>query len=575
MSQPSYKNILKRSRSSIDAAAGREDIIQGIALVCKASADNGDVLFSSSSSKERVRLEEVSEVAQVVSESSKLIDQAFFLPTLARSPSYPFDSNKERIRWLLAGRRESDCFQQHSGNTRRRKRATVHGLDSSVQSKDTDVGKLPSPALASTTSLNVEESAAAVNDESSKAPMHVHAVGDCISEGLSSPSSSHFQLPCTGAVNIVLSQMQEGAALEAEGHGLSPAAGPVKAQALEILHPPSRRSCCIARDRCPQFGRLSVCGCRREMEDTYTVEPDFVLLPCNSLGGCQCHDPALCACSSFHFFAVYDGHGGAQASTFCKARLHKALTEELIKDVRSHVKAGDGASSDWSLRWRRVMEACFLKIDEEVGGVCPTGGCTSADGTPSCCVNPIAPDNVGTTAVVAVIGPCQIIVANCGDSRAVLSRGGKVVSLSHDHKPDREDETNRIIAAGGRIIYWEGYRVGGLLAMSRAIGNRFLKNYVIAVPEVTCIERTKEDECLIIASDGLWDVVSSEMACDIARRRLRSQRRKCASADNLGHEDTPAGAAAALLTKFALSRGSKDNISVIVIDLKSYRKKSL
>lgn len=123
-----------------------------------------------------------------------------------------------------------------------------------------------------------------------------------------------------------------------------------------------------------------------------------------------------------------------KASSFCKVRLHKALTEDLIKDVRSYKKSANEPPSDWSSRWRKVMEACFLKIDEEVGGVCPTGGCNTVEGNPSCCVNPIAPDNVGTTAVVAVIGPCQIIVANCGDSRAVLSRGGNVVPLSRDHK---------------------------------------------------------------------------------------------------------------------------------------------
>ncbi|MCO5592180.1 hypothetical protein L7F22_046176 [Adiantum nelumboides] len=132
----------------------------------------------------------------------------------------------------------------------------------------------------------------------------------------------------------------------------------------------------------------------------------------------------------------------------CKVKLHKAFTEELIKDVKSYKRLANEPSNDLSSRCRRVMEASFLKINEEVG------------------------DNVGTTIVVAIIGPFQIFVANCGDSRAILSCGWKVVPLSRDHKPDREDEMNWITAARGRIIYWDGYRIGGLLAMSRAIGNR-------------------------------------------------------------------------------------------------------
>eukprot|EP00250_Pteridium_aquilinum_P024727 c29518_g1_i1 orf=388-2157(+) len=589
MSQPSYKNLLKRSRSSIDPVVDREEILQGIALACKARADGGDVLFSSRFLTGRLQdVTSVSQIAKVVTENS-IANKLFFSSdniravALARSPSYPFDSNKALIRWLLAGRRDGEDYKEQAGSSRRRKCTAGYGNDAGMQRNN--IGKTGLP-LSLSSSLNVAVSSPPPEDVNSTEPVHLQASTDCASSQISSAVSPLSDV-VTGVVPMamlasqVLEKVEESSSTIVNEAQLPPDTrvsserDVVSPTAVETSPLVARRACCISRDRCPQFGLLSVCGRRREMEDTHTVEPDLVLLPCDALGGCHCNNRALCACSSFHFFAVYDGHGGTQASAFCKARLHKALTEELIKDVRSYKKAVNGTIGDWSSRWRRVMEACFLKIDEEVGGICPTGECSTVEGNPNCCVNPIAPDNVGTTAVVAVIGPCQIIVANCGDSRAVLSRGGNVVPLSTDHKPDREDEMSRIFAAGGRIIYWDGYRVGGLLAMSRAIGDRFLKKYVVAVPEVTCIERTKEDECLILASDGLWDVVSSEMACDIARRRLRSQRRKCAKSDNPSAEDTPAGAAAALLTKLALSRGSKDNISVIVIDLKSYCKKSL
>lgn len=584
MAQPSNKNLLKRSRSSIDTEL--EGVVQGIAVACKARPDS-DALFSfqfSTGVQGGRAIQDVSFlsphlVAQIVAKDSfanNLLDHTFFSSgsiravTLARSPSFPFDSNKALKRWLVAERRHGERHIDYAAASRRWKCLTDYGTDNTTEKQETrNTGLLSS-------SVNVVERATrpvSVVTDSVKEEEHVQA----FSEGISSQAplesiASSVVLPGVLERDVASPDVLEkdaGFSSQPQAFSKSNCAestpGPgVESSSLRVAQRSMR---CISSDRCPQFGSLSVCGRRREMEDTYTVEPDFVLLPCDAMGGCNCVDRLLCACSAFHFFGVYDGHGGTQAASFCKVRFHKALTEELIKGVRSFKRVVNG--SEWCSRWERVMAACFLKIDEEVGGVCPTGGCSNMEGNPNCCANPLAPDNVGSTAVVAVIGPCQIIVGNCGDSRAVLSRGGKSVPLSRDHKPDREDEMNRIVAAGGRIIYWDGYRVGGLLAMSRAIGDRFLKHYVIAVPEVTCIQRTKEDDCLILASDGLWDVVGSEMACDIARRCLKSQRRKCAKSGNLSAEDTPARTAAALLTKLALSRGSKDNITVIVVDLKS------
>ncbi|CAL9057475.1 unnamed protein product [Musa banksii] len=166
--------------------------------------------------------------------------------------------------------------------------------------------------------------------------------------------------------------------------------------------------------------------------------------------------------------------------------------------------------------WCAVMERSFARMDATTGASlrvsAPTCRCELQ--TPRC-------NHVGSTAVVAVVGPDRIVVANCGDSRAVLCHDGAPVPLSTDHKPDRPDELRRIEAAGGRIIYWDGARVLGVLAMSRAIGDNYLKPYVISEPEVTVTEREEGDECLLLASDGLWDVVSNEGACGIARTCLR------------------------------------------------------
>lgn len=103
------------------------------------------------------------------------------------------------------------------------------------------------------------------------------------------------------------------------------------------------------------------------------------------------------------------------------------------------------------------------------------------------------------------------------------------------------------------------------------IGDNYLKPYVIPDPEVTVTDRTDEDECLILASDGLWDVVPNETACGVARMCLRG-------ADAAEGEDSDAAAAhnacsdaALLLTKLALARQSSDNVSVVVVDLRKRR----
>lgn len=84
-------------------------------------------------------------------------------------------------------------------------------------------------------------------------------------------------------------------------------------------------------------------------------------------------------------------------------------------------------------------------------------------------------------------------------------------------------------------------------------------------PEVIVRERSELDEFLIIASDGLWDVISNEFACEVARRCLRRQiKRKVLEEVN----GSRAAEAATLLTELAIARGSKDNISIIVVELK-------
>ena len=124
-------------------------------------------------------------------------------------------------------------------------------------------------------------------------------------------------------------------------------------------------------------------------------------------------------------------------------------------------------------------------------------------------------NNVGCTACVVLITIDEIICANAGDSRAVLTQSTSTYDLSDDHKPDNDDEALRILEAGGNI---ESGRVNGKLSLSRAIGDLAYKQrknegpekqMVTCVPDVTRRPRTFKDSFLLVACDGIWDSLSS------------------------------------------------------------------
>ncbi|CAO2034194.1 unnamed protein product [Urochloa humidicola] len=345
------------------------------------------------------------------------------------------------------------------------------------------------------------------------------------------------------------------------------------------------------------FGSLSVAGRSRDMEDTVSLRPGFYTW----VDG-----------SPMHFFAVFDGHGGSHVAELCRDRMHEFLAEELAAEAAdfpqrlrrlqqqqaaaagqsttSSVAAGAAGSSSAQQQdkeeeeeeeeeraWRAALSRAFRRVDALASQACACGRVT----TPPCRC-PLSGNSgiVGSTAVVAVLVRGRVVVANCGDSRAVLCRrrgpaAALPVQLSDDHKPKRPDELARIQAAGGRVVFNNGHRVRGILAMSRALGDRMLRPEVIAEPEITVTDRMLEDECLILASDGMWDAVPNEIACSVARQCLQDGNPAPAPV-----HDAAAGAAAAgpepaarctnaasLLVRLAFGRDSWDNISVVVIDL--------
>ncbi len=199
------------------------------------------------------------------------------------------------------------------------------------------------------------------------------------------------------------------------------------------------------------------------------------------------------------FFGVYDGHGGARVSKFARDNLYK----EIKKNLDQGANPGTACMS------------AFRKVSESILGTKKY-------------------DMEGSTAVTVLLEKDRLWTANLGDSRAVLCRDGEAVAISEDHKPNSASEKARVEALGGNVR-WYGYlgpdrqpvpgmgayRINGNLAVSRAFGDRLETPFVSDEPDICCFERNHEtDRFIILASDGLWDVMSSQEAVRFVQQIL-------------------------------------------------------
>ncbi|CAN0904001.1 Probable protein phosphatase 2C 2 [Linum grandiflorum] len=223
------------------------------------------------------------------------------------------------------------------------------------------------------------------------------------------------------------------------------------------------------------------------------------------------------------FFGVFDGHSGAEAAKFAA----KNLGKNILKRISSN-GGGDEKMEDAIKLGYLDTDSQFLK-EETRGG--------------SCCVT-------------ALIRQGHLIVSNAGDCRAVVSRDGVAEALTSDHRPGREDERLRIESTGGYVDMISGtWRIQGSLAVSRGIGDRRLKQWVTPEPETRILDIQPNDEFLILASDGLWDKVSNQEAVNIAVADLKQQQPLVACKK---------------LVELSISKGSNDDITVMIIELGRY-----
>ncbi|XP_023640686.1 probable protein phosphatase 2C 22 isoform X2 [Capsella rubella] len=266
-------------------------------------------------------------------------------------------------------------------------------------------------------------------------------------------------------------------------------------------------------------GAWSDIGSRSSMEDAYLCLDNFM-----DSFGLQSSEAGPSA-----FYGVFDGHGGKHAADFACHHIPRYIVED--QEFPSEIN--------------KVMSSAFLQTDTAFSEACSLDGGLAS----------------GTTALAAILSGRLLVVANAGDCRAVLSRQGKAIELSRDHKPMSSKERRRIEASGGYI--YDGY-LNGQLNVARALGDFHIEGMkkkkdgsgsgpLIAEPELMTTKLTEEDEFLIIGCDGVWDVFMSQNAIDFARRRLQEHNDPLMCSKELVEE--------------AIKRKSGDNVTAVVVCL--------
>lgn len=202
-----------------------------------------------------------------------------------------------------------------------------------------------------------------------------------------------------------------------------------------------------------------------------------------------------------HLFAIFDGHGGKEVAKFCEQK----FTQGLMSN--ENYKSGN---YEEALKETFLLMDSMLDTDQGKALLAQIKGDENPEGT---CY-------AGCTANVLLIVKNTYYVANAGDARAIIyNKSGNYTALSHDHKPDLEVESSRIIKAGGYIV--EG-RVNENLNLTRAIGDLEYKRnsnltpqeqIITAYPDVMKKQFVEGDAFFVMGCDGTWELLTTEVIC--------------------------------------------------------------
>ncbi|KAI0566604.1 Protein phosphatase 2C [Gracilaria domingensis] len=247
-------------------------------------------------------------------------------------------------------------------------------------------------------------------------------------------------------------------------------------------------------------------------------------------------------------FGIFDGHGGAEASDLSSEKLFGMI-------LNTYRKSGD---------LRAALRTAFLTMDETLlhlylvasGSIARRSRKTSSMSDHSLPRTDVPIGNTklsglcGTTAtVVALVGDIMTI-AYVGDSRVIAFGKTEVKRLSEDHRESNPAEQLRCVREGG--FFLKG-RINGVLSLTRSIGDAEQRTIVLAEPEINEIQ-LNGFEAVIIASDGIWDVLQDEEVAEIARKY-------CEKGETV---------AVQRILDAAQGRGARDDVSAMIVNLKKY-----
>uniref|UniRef100_A0A7S4AQP9 protein-serine/threonine phosphatase n=1 Tax=Pseudo-nitzschia australis TaxID=44445 RepID=A0A7S4AQP9_9STRA len=220
-------------------------------------------------------------------------------------------------------------------------------------------------------------------------------------------------------------------------------------------------------------------------------------------------------------FGVMDGHGGDFTSEFAALNFMKIFSANNRLKKYASMSVEDQSNVPGIECLRPLLTETFGRLDAEIRKQQNLRNekrfqAVSKQQARSETPTRVKYERSGSTCCVVLVTPSHIICANAGDSRAILRRAGKVLPLSFDHKPNNAPELERINQASGFV---KCKRVDGDLAVSRGLGDFTYKSNellpvehqkVIPNPEFVTYPRSKDDEFMILACDGIWDVASNE-----------------------------------------------------------------
>ena len=251
---------------------------------------------------------------------------------------------------------------------------------------------------------------------------------------------------------------------------------------------------------------------RESMEDFYCINPNLSKEN-----------------TSYSLFGIFDGHSGSEVASFLSTNFAKFLSNELskIKSTENHEEDNNNYIS--------CIKNTFELIDENIKN------------------NKNIKDDVGSTGTIIFfykdknLSKKILICANVGDSKGYLIKKNNIIQITKDHDCKDKDEVDRVKKGGGLVF--QG-RVFGTLMLTRSFGDKEMKKYgLIATPDYFSEEINEDDLYVVIASDGVWDVISQEDILEMSKNNMSSEE------------------FSKIIIKTAKKKETRDNVSCIVVKL--------